>query len=206
MSTRNTRFPDMVSVAGSLWDTRPDERHAAALAAASYPDTVPLLVARLRVEKDTRVFGALESALVAIGSDAVVMGVLPLLRAPEPAVRIVGADILRVLGARSEPVVRALLTDESPALRTIGVTIARDLPNPEVSHWLESVLARDQDPGVCRAALDALASMATPSLVPVLHQVEERFPEVSDLRESVHYLLGLLDLGNSNRNRKGECA
>lgn len=201
--TERALYSDLTAVAGSLWDSNAEERRSAALAAVAFPDSVPLLVARLRVEKDSRVFGALESALVAIGSEAVVMGVLPLLRAPEPAVRIVGTDILRVLGRRSEPVVRALLTDEDPALRMIGITIASNLPNPDVARWLADVLVRDHDADVCRTALEALTGMTTPALVPTLRALYTRFPDRSDLRDAIDFLLSLLDVSGSQSS--GDC-
>ncbi|GEO82999.1 HEAT repeat domain-containing protein [Pararhodospirillum oryzae] len=189
-------FSDLAAVAGGLWDPLTEGRCAAARAAVDFPDSVPLLVARLRVETDPKVFGTLESALVSIGSDAVVMGVVPLLRAPKPAVRIVGTDILRALGGRSEPVVRALLTDDDPALRMIGVTIARTLPNPDAPSWSLDMLRRESHPGVCMAALDSLAQsrpagLRPPGLAPVLLDLKTRFPEADDIAASVDQLLRL---------------
>ncbi|WP_041796094.1 HEAT repeat domain-containing protein [Pararhodospirillum photometricum] len=188
-------FSDLAGVAGGLWDPAPEGRRAAAQAAACFPDSVPLLVARLRVETDPKVFGALESSLVSIGSDAVVMGVVPLLRACEPAVRIVGTDILRVLGERSEPVARALLTDIDPALRMIGVTIVRGLPTPEAPDWLLDVLRRDPNPTVCVSALECLAEIARPDMAPAVRAARDRFSDSEEFAAGIDQVLRVIDPG-----------
>lgn len=172
------RKPGAGEVLAGLVSADPEERWAAARAAAEHPDTAAGVAAALPKETDARIREALFTSLVRIGTrDSIVM-VLPLLRSNDSALRTGALDALRSSPIAAHELLSELLGDADVDVRTLSCELARNLPSREASKSLCAMLEREPEVNVCAAAIEVLAEVGDQSALPGLAQCAQRFSQV----------------------------
>ncbi|CAO3429178.1 HEAT repeat domain-containing protein [Azospirillum endophyticum] len=147
-----------------------------ALAEAGGDGDAGTLCGRLALETDESVREAIFLALAAIGGDAAVVGLLPLLSDEDPALRNGAIETLQQLPGPVAPHMEALLADPDSDVRIFAVNVAGNLRHPDVERWMLSVLRDDRHVNVVAAAIDTLAEVGTEAACADLEAVVHRFP------------------------------
>ncbi|NOY45848.1 MAG: HEAT repeat domain-containing protein [Deltaproteobacteria bacterium] len=167
---------DLQGLLAQLHDDQVKARRWAARDLAAHPEAVSALCERLRVEPDPTVREALFGSLLAIGTEAVVEGLIPLLRGEDAGLRNGAVEVLRQLPDAVGHRIAALLADPDPDVRIFAVDILRDLAHPQAPGWLLAVVESDEHVNVVTTAIDRLAEVGTPDMAPAIQAVKDRFP------------------------------
>jgi HEAT repeat protein len=170
--------PSVASVLTGLGSANPEDRWAAARAAAEVPDSAAALAAALPQEADARVREAMFTSLGRIGTRDSIAGMLPLLRSGDSALRTGALDALCASVIATHELLPQLLQDPDVDVRILSCELARSLPSEQASRILGAVLAREAEVNVCAAAIEVLAEVGNPSALPSLTQCSQRFPNV----------------------------
>jgi len=143
--------------------SHPEERERcyAALDLSGFPqdDVVECLIKRLAEEKSRPVQEAIVSALLAIGTEAVVKRCAELLRSEDAYIRNSAIEILQLLQHTSLGVVRKLLRDPDPDVRLFAVNVLGELKVKETVELLRRVVEEDENINVVAAAVEYLGEM-----------------------------------------------
>ena len=170
--------PSPSEVVRGLLSSSPDERFAAARAAAEIPAMAPELAAALPAESDPRVREAMFTSLARMGTAEIVEYVVPLLRSSEAALRTGALDALRSSPTAVRQLLPQLLRDRNVDLRVLSCELARCLPSAEATRQLCAMLADEQEANVCAAAVEVLAEVGNPEALPILADCAQRFSKV----------------------------
>lgn len=158
-----------------LEDEAPEIRRWAALDLVAFPDAAAAICARLEREIQPAVREAMFTTLIKIGDDAVVHGLMPLLRSKNAALRNSVIEALQHLPDAVSPHVETMLRDSDPDYRIFTVNILAGLHHPQTPIWLRIVIECDADINVCAAAVEALAEAGVPETIPALSALPGRF-------------------------------
>ncbi|MES2605703.1 MAG: HEAT repeat domain-containing protein [Pseudomonadota bacterium] len=182
-SDKDTSKPESkpVDVLAALTKGTPDERWAAARAAAPLAGAVAALAAALSTETDARVREAMFTSLTRIGTPESVSAIIPLLRVDDANLRTGALDALRAMPGAVREYLPVLLNDGDSDVRNLTCEIVRGLPGEEATTILCELLAREPEANVCAAAIDVLAEVGGPTALPALAACAERFPNTSFL-------------------------
>jgi len=161
----------------SLTEGTSDQRWAAVRAAAERPDGVPLLAAALPQESDPRVREAIFTGLARAATAESAAAVLPYLRSDDASLRTAAIDALRAMPAATRPHIAGLLADRDADVRLLSCELARDLPEGEANRLLGDLLVRETEKNVAAAAVEVLAEIGRPEVLPALTACAERFAE-----------------------------
>ena len=161
---------------GLLTQGSPDQRWAAARAMTG-PADAPLLAAALASEGDARVRGALLTSLSRCGAAESLDAILPLLRSDDASARTGALDALRAIPEIVAARLPLLLQDEDADVRLLACELARGIPEAQAAALLVDRLALDPQPNVCAAAVEVLAEVGTPEVLPALETCAARFPD-----------------------------
>jgi HEAT repeat protein len=164
-------------VLSGLGSASPEERWTAARAAAGLPDLTAALAAALPQETDTRVREAMFTSLARIGTRDSIVGMLPMLRSNDAALRTGALDALRSSVIATHELLPELLRDPDADVRILSCELARNLPSEEASQILCALLDREAEVNVCAAAIEVLAEVGSPSALPALAQCGQRFAQ-----------------------------
>ncbi|HYD29314.1 MAG TPA: HEAT repeat domain-containing protein [Azospirillaceae bacterium] len=168
--------PGQAVPAARLDAADPTERRRAALDRA-YPDGPAAdLCRRLPVENEPAVREAILTALMTIGGPQAVDGLLPLLRSEDAALRNGAIEALQKMDRDVVPHVENLFADPDSDVRIFAVNIVEALRHPLAPAWLFRLVQFERHINVCAAAVDALAEIGTPDMVPALETLTDRFP------------------------------
>ena len=159
----------------SLTEGTSDQRWAAVRAAAERPDGVPLLVAALPREADPRVREAIFTGLARAATAESAAAVIPYIRSDDASLRIAAIDALRAMPGAARPYVAALLADPDVDVRLLSCELARDLPADEANRLLGDLLVRETEKNVAAAAVEVLAEVGRPEVLPALSACADRF-------------------------------
>ena len=159
----------------SLTEGTSDQRWAAVRAAAERPDSVPLLAAALPRESDPRVREAIFTGLARAATAESAAAVIPCLRSDDASLRTAALDALRAMPAAARPHVSGLLADSDSDVRLLSCELARDLPEDEANRLLGDLVAREIEKNVVAAAVEVLAEIGRPEVLPALAKCAERF-------------------------------
>jgi len=153
------------------------DRRAAARHLAAHPSASDKLVSALLAEPDHPVREAIFSSLQEIGGEGVVGGLLPLLRSEEADIRNGAIEVLCSMpdGVASHMV--SLLNDQDSDVRIFAIDILQVLAHSETPKWLLSVLKDEQHVNVVATAVDRLAEVGTPEMIPDLEAMKQRFAD-----------------------------
>jgi HEAT repeat protein len=170
--------PGAAEVLAGLVSQDPEERWAAARAAAEHPHTAAALAAALRQETNARIREAMFTSLVRIGTRDSIVTILPLLRSSDSALRTAALDALRSSPIAAHELLSELLSDIEVDVRILSCELARNLPSEEASRSLCALLEREPEVNVCAAAIEVLAEVGDQSALPALAQCARRFSQV----------------------------
>ncbi|MEY4766288.1 MAG: hypothetical protein RI907_2961 [Pseudomonadota bacterium] len=174
---RDYERDDAKGLIHQLYDNDPGTRRWAARDLASFPEAGTALAQRLLVELDHSVREVIFTTLTRIGGVAVVDGLLPLLRSEDANLRNGTIEVLSSLPEAVGPRVEALLHDEDPDVRIFTLNLLGDLKHADVHRWLKEVLQQEQHVNVVAAAIEVLAEVGSPKVLPVLAEARRRFPD-----------------------------
>lgn len=135
------------------------------------------LATALRSESDARVREAMLTSLARINSAESIEAILALLRSDDAGLRTGALDTLRAMGGTIREHLPRLLADADSDVRVLSCEIARAMPGPEATRILCDLLAREDNPNVCGAAIDVLAEVGEADALPGLAQCAARFPD-----------------------------
>jgi hypothetical protein len=170
--------PGSAEILHGLVSSNPDERWAAARAAAENPDLAAELAAALPTETDSRVCEAMFTSLARMDTSVIARHILPLLRSTDAALRTGALDALRSSLAAVSELLPQLLRDRDIDVRILSCELARSLPGAEATRQLCALLRDEREVNVCAAAIEVLAEVGDPEALPILAQCEQRFAEV----------------------------
>jgi HEAT repeat protein len=138
-------------------------RRAAVQVLAGQPEATGALVAALRAERERSVLTVLLAALGASGDEEAIAALADCLRSEDAWLRNAAIDVLRELPAQVAPALAPLLADWDRDVRILAVGILDTLRHERAEQWLLQLIEADQDLNVCGAALEVLATIATPA-------------------------------------------
>ncbi|HEY8571688.1 HEAT repeat domain-containing protein [Phenylobacterium sp.] len=162
--------------AADLRSTSADARWHAARASATVGD-VHALAEALAVEADPRVREAILTSLARISTPAAAHAVVPYVRSDDAGLRTAALDALRAMPAAVATSLPALLDDPDADVRLLACEVVRELPGPEASQLLAELLEREAEANVCGAAIEVLAEVGGPGVLPALARCEARFAD-----------------------------
>lgn len=166
----------------ALSDARAARRRDAARRLAADPGAVELLAARLDREDDLSVREAILVALGRIGTAAAVDRLFALLGSEDVWLRNAAIETLQGMDAAVIDALDRALADPDSDRRIFAVNVLVSLRHPAAATHARQVLARDPHVNVCAAALDVLAEIGTPDMVPDIEAAAARFPDEPFLR------------------------
>ncbi len=176
---------DLQGLLAQLDALDPSERRWAARDLAGHPDAVPELCGRLAVEDDETVREAVFTALITIANDAAVRGLIPLLRSEDARLRNGAIEALQQMNELIAPYIEDLLEDEDSDVRIFAVNVVESLRHPLSQDWLHAVIKRETHVNVLATAIDILAEIGAPDMIPDLEAAAERHPDEPFLRFAV---------------------
>lgn len=169
---------DFVCLLNQLCDDDPRTRRWAARDLGEYPlEAVDPLCDRLKIELDLSVREAVLNTLLRIGSEEVVKRLIVFLRSEDASIRCSVVEVLQKLPMIVMNYIEDILTDSDKDVRIFSVNILRDLVHPKASVWLLTVIQNDADVNVVGTAVDCLAEIGKPFIVPELLVLKDRFSE-----------------------------
>lgn len=171
---------DMAGLLAQLTDADASVRRWAARDLASQPEAAGALCARLPQEPDASVRTVLFTSLSQLGhhasaGQAVVTGVMPLLRSEDAALRNGAIEVLAGLPDAVAPHMQALLTDPDEDVRIFSVNLLVDLPHALVPQWLAQVLMNEPCVNVVAAALEVIAEVGGREAILAVQAARDRF-------------------------------
>ena len=171
----STSKPEGFGALTALASANPEERWAAARAAADVSGGADALAGALRTESDPRVREAMFTSLARIGTPESANQLVPLLRSDDAQLRTGALDALRMMAAAVREMLPTLLTDPDGDVRILSCELARGLPSDEATTLLCALLADEQQVNVCAAAIEVLAEVGSPAALPCLAECAQRF-------------------------------
>jgi HEAT repeat protein len=168
---------DLETIQAGLRDSNADVRRRAAYALAAFPQEAGLLGEAATSEPDERVREAMFTSLSRIGGDLSVRALLPHLRSDDASRRTGAMDALKAMPDLLNAALVGLLQDPDSDVRGLACDLARELPSPDATALLKTVLDTDREVNVCAAAVDVIADIGTREALPHLERCAARFPD-----------------------------
>jgi HEAT repeat protein len=163
--------------AAALTSVSPDERWAAARAAADVPASLPALAQALAQEREPRVREAIFTALARIATPESALAVLPYLRSDEASIRIGALDALRAMPEAAKPHLPQALADADADVRLLACDLIRNMHDADAPRWLCALLETELEANVCAAAVEVLTEIGDAQALPTLWRCAARFPD-----------------------------
>ncbi len=157
-----------------LQSAKAEDRWEAARQLAGFPESRAALAALLESEPDKRVR---EAALTSLAKPNTIEGfdiILPYLRVDDAALRTAALDALKLMPDAAGRRLDALLADADTDIRVLACDLARAVPPAIAQKSLAAILPTEQDINVCAAAIDLLAEIGTPEILPALAACGQR--------------------------------
>ena len=174
-SKGSTPRGDLTAQRSALDSPDAESRWTAARALAGHAEAVPALAAALGREPVPRVREAIMTALMGIGDAASVEAILPYLRSQDAGLRAAAVETLQALPEAIAPFMAPLLGDRDSDVRLLATELARNMKASDATRLLCDLIAREQHPNVCAAAIDVLTEVGTPEALPALETCAARF-------------------------------
>ncbi len=140
-------------------------------------EAVKPLCERLQEEMDLAVREAILSTLLKIGNQEAVEHLVEFLRSEDTALRCSVVEVLQKFTMPVMDYLEKILEDPNKDVRIFAINILRDLVHPKAPIWLLNVIQNDDDVNVAGAAVDCLAEIGKPYIVPELFLLKERFSD-----------------------------
>jgi len=161
------------------------KRRWAARDLSEFANAIPTLLSALQIEQELVVQEALLDSLATLGGEAVVSGLIPLLRSEDPALRNGVIEILQSMPEGVAGHIVALLNDTDSDVRIFAIDILQALAHPQTPEWLLSVIQEEAHINVIATAVDRLAEVGIPEMVPALQALKQRFPDEAYLQFAI---------------------
>jgi len=168
---------DYVTLLAELQSESVAERRDAVRELADYPQSVAALLNVLDEEPDHLVREALLMSLQQIGGETVVSGLINLLRSEDAVLRNGAIEVLQDMPEGVALHMLELLNDQDSDVRIFAIDILQQLAHPQAPEWLLSVLKDETHINVVTTAVDRLAEVGRPEMVPELEAIKARFPD-----------------------------
>jgi HEAT repeat protein len=168
---------DTAKTATALAEGTDDERWAAARLAGETADGLSILKDALSSEANPRVREAIFTSLARIRTSESAEVILPYLSSDDAALRAGALDALRAMPAATAPHIARVLEDNDPDVRLLACELARNQPSEDATRLLSRLLATESKANVCAAAVEVLAEVGGPQLLPLLAECAARFPD-----------------------------
>ncbi len=150
-------------------------RWQAARRLAEFADAVPELARQLGEEPDERVREAILTSLAQINNGESFDAILGYLRVDDAALRTAALDALKLMPDVAGVRLDALLRDPDSDVRVLACDLARVAAPALAQKSLAKVLAIEPEINVCAAAIELLAEIGTPEILPELQRCADRF-------------------------------
>lgn len=160
-----------------LQSAKPEDRWEAARQLAAFPESLPALAALLAREPDERVREAALTSLAQRNNVESFDIILNYLRADDASLRTAALDALKLMPDIAGDRLEALLADADVDIRVLACDLARVVPPGISQKSLAAILATDQKINVCAAAIDLLAEIGTPEILPSLAACAQRLSD-----------------------------
>ncbi len=152
-------------------------RREAAHRLAGDPDAVDPLADRLGREADRSVREAILLALGRIGTEAAAQRLFDLLGSEDVWLRNAAIETLSEMDAAVIGALDRTLSDRDSDRRIFAVNILVSLRHRAAVDYARRVLAEDDHVNVVAAAIDVLAEIGTPDMIPEIEAAAARFPD-----------------------------
>jgi HEAT repeat protein len=152
-------------------------RRRAALELSRFPESAEILCAALIGEGQAAVREAILTALIRINNGASVRGLLPLLGSEDVALRNGVVEALQQMPAHVGPHMQELLADTDSDIRIFALDVLQSLCHPDAPAWLAALILTEKHVNVCAVAVDRLAEVGTPGMIPALQALAARFAD-----------------------------
>jgi HEAT repeat protein len=167
---------DAARLAAALTKGTDDDRWAAARSAGEFPEGISILRDALSRETSPRVREAIFTSLARIRTSESAEAVLPYLGSDDASLRAGALDALRAMPTAIAPHLSRVLKDRDPDIRLLACELVRNQPAGDANRLLADLLATESEANVCAAAVEVLAEVGGPELLPLLAQCAARFP------------------------------
>lgn len=188
-----------IDVREGLRSENKDERWTAARAAVD-PENADALATALQVERDVGVREAMFTSLARIGSPASINRIITFIRSEDAALRAGALDALRGKVDAIRAHLPVLLTDADSDVRILSCELARSLPNHEATQILAELLARENEPNVCAAAIDVLAEAGGCDALAALTACEAKFKDTPFLAFAIQIAKDRIQKQSANQH------
>ncbi len=170
-SPASAGFPEAIA---RLQSAKAQDRWEGARQLAEFPNAVPELKGRLADEQDEHVREAILTSLAKIHTGESFEAVLRFMRVDDASLRTASLDALKLMPALVALNLDALLHDPDADVRVLACDLARAVPPAVAQKLLGAILEDDPQINVCAAAVDLLAEIGTPEILPALASCSER--------------------------------
>jgi HEAT repeat protein len=160
-------------------------RRAAARDLATYADAAMALCDRLDVEPAPSVRSVILTSLILIDTPEVAARLASHLRCDDAQLRNAAIEALQEMPGSVVPLLERLLHDEDSDVRIFAVNILAVLRHREAPERLAQVVRSDRHVNVCAAAVDGLAEVGGPEVIPDLEDLAERYADNAFMRFAV---------------------
>ncbi len=161
--------------AAALRSASAQARWQAARRLAEFADAVPELARQLSDEPDERVREAILTSLAQINTAESFDAILGYLRVDDAALRTAALDALKLMPDAVGLRLDALLQDPDTDVCVLACDLARVAAPALAQKSLAKVLATEPEINVCAAAIELLAEIGTPEILPDLERCVHRF-------------------------------
>ncbi|MBT9382847.1 HEAT repeat domain-containing protein [Pseudooceanicola sp. CBS1P-1] len=169
------RKPSRSAILKALAEGTAYARRQAARDLIGVPEAEAALIRQLEREEDPAVRRALLDTLTGFGGARVTATLIAMLRQDDAGRRNEAVTALQQLSQEVALHMADLLSDPDPDMRIMAVDVLRLLPHPEAPHWLHDLLLRETHVNVAGVAIDRLAEIGTPAHLPALEAARTRF-------------------------------
>jgi HEAT repeat protein len=170
-------YNGLQALAARLQSATPEDRWEAARQLAAFPEGLTVLAELLETEPDARVREAALTSLAKSNSVESFDIILRYLRVDDSELRTAALDALKLMPEPVAARLDELLADADMDIRVLACDLARVAAPAIAQKSLARVLQTEQNINVCAAAVDLLAEIGTPEILPALAACGQRLPD-----------------------------
>ena len=157
-------------------------RRRAALDLIGVPAARDVLIERLGQEPQAGVRAGIIDALISMPDQSVIDVMIDTLRVEDAQRRNEAVTALQQMAGPMGTRMEQLLADPDPDVRILAVDVLRLLPSEDAPRWLIQLLERETHENVIGTALDRLAEIGGPEHLATVRAIRDRFETVPYIR------------------------
>lgn len=178
---------------GTEYGRRQAALDLAACAEEQTDEVLPALLDALARETDGAVRDAILQTLMAHADDSVIDRLIYMLRGEDAAQRNEAVTALQQRADLLEGRMPGLLADPDPDMRIMAIDVLRLLPDAHAPGWLRHLLSQDDHPNVIGNAVDRMAEIGGPDDLPALRAARDRFADVPYIRFAADMVIARIE-------------